>query len=438
MESNLLKQTLADLRAAFADVRKRGRLRILLVETPLSAARFKTGDLPGVRGDAVWVRTFAFPELGQSDPKSPGTTRTMAAEVGHSDPSGTREGKPQRDVESQPSDDAAREVVRLIRVEGDSDVWQEFSNVAANAGHVLESASTLIQDRFRSETLRISELSSRWLCSLFDLAWAKIPGSPLRPETDKSVQVEFDPDVIDPDTVPGDLPAGDFGQPTHREYEPGPDVQDPPDDTGVDTDVAGVGHHTAGHQPGRRKSCGWFKSEPWIRDILLTDWSHFTTEHPWRDAVRGMHDPPEWFSALADAVEASVFAADIMLSDLAHRRATSAEPPTTPSIGDASAGVSLQEACKNLQPAHRKAYFAYRYAEQQLGDKPTGEAVYDWLKEHTPVEGEMFQELDGYELPTFHTFTKYLRVARGTLGTSKYSTRAGRPTGKSITRPDEM
>ena len=47
-------------------------------------------------------------------------------------------------------------------------------------------------------------------------------------------------------------------------------------------------------------------------------------------------------------------------------------------------------------------------------------------------------ELTDYHLPGFSTWSRQLREARKVLGESKYTRRAGRPTGKSIVRREDI
>ncbi|QDS98148.1 hypothetical protein [Adhaeretor mobilis] len=89
----------------------------------------------------------------------------------------------------------------------------------------------------------------------------------------------------------------------------------------------------------------------------------------------------------------------------------------------------------SLTPAVRSAYASFKFAEskkeQQLEDRP----AYDWLKEHGCEDA---LGLADYSLPAFATYTRYLSKARNALGEQKYSPRAGRESGSSIVREDQI
>ena len=87
-----------------------------------------------------------------------------------------------------------------------------------------------------------------------------------------------------------------------------------------------------------------------------------------------------------------------------------------------------------LEPAIRKAYLAFQYAETMRGRRLEDREAYDWLKENgiDPEKGDL-GELTDYQLPdSFETFKRYVVKARGALGESKYTGRAGRKHGKSV------
>jgi hypothetical protein len=84
-----------------------------------------------------------------------------------------------------------------------------------------------------------------------------------------------------------------------------------------------------------------------------------------------------------------------------------------------------------LSPSRMKAYQQFLWAVNTNAelDGATDRDVYDWLKEH----------LDENEsLPEFSAWSRYVRQAREAYGTSKHNRRAGRQTGRSIARPDEI
>src|SRR5207253_3122308 len=70
----------------------------------------------------------------------------------------------------------------------------------------------------------------------------------------------------------------------------------------------------------------------------------------------------------------------------------------------------------DARPAHRKAYLVYEYAESKAGRRLTDREAYDLLKEEgLPTDKGHLGELEGYKLPEFETWTKYLRVLRNAL-----------------------
>jgi len=87
---------------------------------------------------------------------------------------------------------------------------------------------------------------------------------------------------------------------------------------------------------------------------------------------------------------------------------------------------------RTLEPADRKAYYTYAYAETKLG-ATTDRQAYQWLKDNgLPDERESLELaklLAGYTLPTFATWTRKLRNARRVLEEQKHTSRAGRAAG---------
>ncbi len=86
----------------------------------------------------------------------------------------------------------------------------------------------------------------------------------------------------------------------------------------------------------------------------------------------------------------------------------------------------------NLEPADRKAYYTYAYAESNL-ETTTDRQAYQWLSDNgLPDERdspELAMELTGYTLPSFPTWSKQVRNARRVLGEQKNTPRAGRSAG---------
>jgi hypothetical protein len=103
---------------------------------------------------------------------------------------------------------------------------------------------------------------------------------------------------------------------------------------------------------------------------------------------------------------------------------------------EAEAEGEGQDPVRGVTRAPRLAYRAFdaaqRRAERELEDRE----AYDLLKEEGMPEED--GALADYLLPAFDTWARYLRVARKALGEQKYSPRAGRPTGKSIVRKNEI
>jgi hypothetical protein len=92
---------------------------------------------------------------------------------------------------------------------------------------------------------------------------------------------------------------------------------------------------------------------------------------------------------------------------------------------------------QQLKPAVRLAYRAYEYAEAKSENRLEDRAAYDLLEEEgIPEDSKDWGDLEGYELPAFATWTRYLRDARSLLGESKHSPRRARSSGKSIARGD--
>jgi hypothetical protein len=99
----------------------------------------------------------------------------------------------------------------------------------------------------------------------------------------------------------------------------------------------------------------------------------------------------------------------------------------------ATAGAEDSEVdCKTrLFPSRQKAYQQYLSA---VASDPelvgaTDRAVYEWLEAHLE---------EGDKLPSFSIWARYLRDARPKYNASKHTRRAGRKTGRSIVRPDQI
>jgi hypothetical protein len=71
---------------------------------------------------------------------------------------------------------------RSVHYFGDQQGYDEFFRLATDAGNLVSSMSNkFFPVSIPQYTLETAEPATRWLYVLFDLAWAEIPGSPLRP-----------------------------------------------------------------------------------------------------------------------------------------------------------------------------------------------------------------------------------------------------------------
>ncbi len=81
----------------------------------------------------------------------------------------------------------------------------------------------------------------------------------------------------------------------------------------------------------------------------------------------------------------------------------------------------------HLRPCAKIAYGQLLSAEEELGECTDDEA-YDWVEEHN----------DGDSLPARATWKRYVRDGRQAYSTQKNTPRAGRATGKSVVRGDQI
>jgi hypothetical protein len=114
-----------------------------------------------------------------------------------------------------------------------------------------------------------------------------------------------------------------------------------------------------------------------------------------------------------------------------------ASPPRAqPTI---ACGPTRQAVLRELQPAVRKAYLAFEYAESKAGKRLEDQEAHGLLKdEGIPTDKGDLGELADYELPAFDTWSRQVRMAREALGEQKYTPRAGRKTGRSIASGREL
>lgn len=111
-----------------------------------------------------------------------------------------------------------------------------------------------------------------------------------------------------------------------------------------------------------------------------------------------------------------------------------AKPPATTTANQPATEENEQAevtGSAGLSPSRRKAYQQHQWAVETNAELEgtTDRQVYDWLGEHLD---------ENEQLPPFSTWSRYLRDARASYGTSKHTPQAGRKTGRSIVRPDEI
>ena len=111
-------------------------------------------------------------------------------------------------------------------------------------------------------------------------------------------------------------------------------------------------------------------------------------------------------------------------------------PPGQPATNP---NVKSREILEGLQPADRKAYLSFAYAESKVGKRLEDHEAHEWLTENgiDTNKGDA-GELADYSLPVFDTWSRQLRNARNPLGEQKYTRRAGRVAGRSIVKGDEI
>jgi len=196
--------------------------------------------------------------------------------------------------------------------------------------------------------------------------------------------------------------------------------------------------------------CPWHVAQPagWWVALLL----HLTDECArWPDG-RPRNNPgvPRPFLCSVDAIEMGGLNTDTPCFPCNGADST---PPTgqawqgegvgaagsAPRQSEITSGAAREAVLRQLEPADRKAYFACQYAEskaeRQLQDREAYQLLQD---EGIPTDKGDLGELEGYVLPSFDTWAKQLRNARKPLGEQKYTQRAGRQTGGSIAKANEI
>jgi len=102
--------------------------------------------------------------------------------------------------------------------------------------------------------------------------------------------------------------------------------------------------------------------------------------------------------------------------------------------GHAAAATNRDDIIRSMQPSERKAYAAYEFDESKKGCQLEDKEAYELLCD----DGIDEDEQAGYSLPSFATWSRYLRKARSRLGEQKHSRLASRATGKTVVRRDEI
>jgi hypothetical protein len=422
MNLPLLRQSLTSLRERFAELQREGNLRLTLAEYPVSCDR---------RPHVSSTQATRIP----ASSKIPGKPTTLEAcyRRGKTQAGGHRKATPPSpafsgiqcnqilDSDGQLADHSDCGAVRTVRVEGENGIWERFQRLAADAGVLLGDAPQPIRTRFARETLDLANLPLRWVCAMFDLAWAKIPGSPMHPEIEKSVAILIDPNLVDPDTVPGQTPEGFFDELRGKaKCDDNSTLWGP-----HGRKIASVPDKI--HQTSYYLLCGMTQSSNllWPKFVSLSDWPDVVRKFVPGGAIGSATDPRAWFSTLADAGHASVCAIDILLTDV----------PTD----DASDVATMKEIVEELTPTARLAYLSYVYASQQMAvTNPKDEDAHKWLKERAPLKGRGTGDLSDYDPPGLESWTRYLRTARQALGEQKHKSRTARNSGSSIVRSDEI
>jgi hypothetical protein len=121
-----------------------------------------------------------------------------------------------------------------------------------------------------------------------------------------------------------------------------------------------------------------------------------------------------------DIARASVYAIDILTADTQKAEGAAALP---------------QKVLSGLPSYAQKAYVTYNYAETYSGlnQGATDKEFYDWLLIHRVPQTPDFVD---YELPDFLTWSRYLRMVRKKMGTSKHDV-VYRPVKRSHTRRND-
>jgi hypothetical protein len=99
-----------------------------------------------------------------------------------------------------------------------------------------------------------------------------------------------------------------------------------------------------------------------------------------------------------------------------------------------------RDALNSLKLCWQQAYAVFCYAVETIEAKPnevTDQEVYDWLKKHGEWPDSLFDGAEKYTLPSFASWSDYLRRVRRALKESKYKRRAPTTT-RSIVRQRDL
>ena len=104
-------------------------------------------------------------------------------------------------------------------------------------------------------------------------------------------------------------------------------------------------------------------------------------------------------------------------------------------LGESVASTPVDESLDAIEDSMQRpprrielAYQSFQGAERDTSRSLTNREAYEWLQEHGP---------DGYSLPAFETWSRYVRGGQRHYGTQKNTPRAGR-TGRSIVPAEQL
>ena len=159
--------------------------------------------------------------------------------------------------------------------------------------------------------------------------------------------------------------------------------------------------------------------EPVVRDATVARTSESHSKQP---------DPPNGDSGNNDAVQNGAQSGQENLA-----------LPLNPSNGDQSDAEILAKAKLQCMPAEFKAWLAEQYAIRMHGQFRRLQDTYDWLEKHFEGDEEdISQDLRGYTLPAFTTWSRQVRAVRNVTDTQINHKRAVRACGKSIVKKSQI